>query len=363
MYKTLVVMMIPLLLIVGCNNRDSNQSEQSEQSSSIESVNATVQDTEGIATNLKVPWDIIQTGEGFFISQRGGTIIKVRANGEKTEMPLQLERDVVHRGEGGLLGFVLHPNYAQNQNAYVYHTYEEQGRRQNRVVLLKQVNQSWEEQKVLLEGIPGSNIHNGGRLEIGPDQKLYVSTGDAAQESNAQDLNSLSGKILRMNLDGSIPSDNPFNNSYIYSYGHRNPQGMTWSEDGTMYAAEHGSRAYDEINLIKPGANYGWPVIRGNEQKEGMETPLFHSGENTWAPSGLTYQNGHLYMAGLRGEQIREFDLEQKSSRVFVDGVGRVRDILFDENDMYFITNNTDGRGTPRPNDDKLIKVVLKQES
>ncbi len=236
MYKTLIVMIVPFLFVVGCNNQDSNQSEQSEQSYSIENVNATVQDSEVIATNLKVPWDIIQTAETFFISQRGGTIIKVDENGEKTEMPLQMERDVVHRGEGGLLGFVLHPNYSQN-------------------------------------------------------------------------------------------------------------------------------RAYDEINLIKPGANYGWPVIRGDEQKEGMERPLFHSGENTWAPSGLTYRNGHLYMAGLRGEQIREFDLEQKSSRVFVDGVGRVRDILFDENDMYFITNNTDGRGTPRPNDDKLIKVVLKQES
>ncbi len=362
MYRSFVIGMVAFLFLVGCN-KDSDHSKRSDDSISIESVNATVQESEVQATNLNVPWDIIKTDEGFFISERGGTIIQVRGNGEKVSMPLKLEKNVVHQGEGGLLGFVLHPNYSQNQNAYVYHTYEEQGRRQNRIVSLKRVDGAWEEQSVLLEGIPGSNIHNGGRLEIGPDEKLYVSTGDAAQESSAQDLDSLSGKLLRMNLDGSIPDDNPFENSYVYSYGHRNPQGITWSEDGVMYAAEHGSQAYDEINLIKPGANYGWPVIRGDEQKEGMERPLFHSGEKTWAPSGLTYHDGHLYMAGLRGEQIREFDLERNSSRVFVDGVGRVRDILFDGSDMYFITNNTDGRGTPRPNDDKLIKVVLQQES
>lgn len=360
MKKSMVIGMATIILLVGCSRGEETKEDKPSE---IEQVNATVQDTEVIATNLDVPWDVIKENGAFFISQRGGTIVQVTENGEKVNMPLSLDREVVHRGEGGLLGFVLHPNYEDNQNAYVYHTYEERGRRQNRVVLVKKVNGAWEEQAVLLEGIPGSNIHNGGRLEVGPDEKLYVSTGDAAQESSAQDLSSLSGKILRMNLDGSIPDDNPFEDSYVYSYGHRNPQGMTWSEDGVMYAAEHGSRAYDEINQIEAGANYGWPVIRGDEEQEGMETPLFHSGEETWAPSGLTYHDGHLYMAGLRGEQIREFDLQEESSRVFIDGVGRVRDILFEGNDMYFITNNTDGRGQPGPEDDKLIKAMLRQES
>lgn len=361
MHKMFMISIVFCSVLMGCN-QDSNQSEQ-EKNSTIEDANATVQETEIITTNLNVPWDIIRTSNEFFISERGGEIVQVDEDGDKTTMPLRLDENVVHQGEGGLLGFVLDPDYATNQTAYVYHTYEDQGTRKNRVVQVKEIDGSWEEQSVLIDGIPGSNIHNGGRLEFGPDGKLYISTGDAAEESSAQDLNRLSGKILRMNADGTIPDDNPFDQSYIYSYGHRNPQGMTWSEDGVMYAAEHGSIAYDEINVIKPGANYGWPVIRGDEQEEGMETPLFHSGEETWAPSGLTYHDGHLYMAGLRGEQIREFDLEQGSSRVFIEGVGRVRDILFVDDDMYFVTNNTDGRGTPQQDDDKLFKVILKQES
>lgn len=317
---------------------------------------------EVITKNLDVPWDINKAGDSFYISERRGTIVNVLADGTKEEMPLRLDKQVVQQGEGGLLGFLLHPDFDANRLAFLYHTYEDQGRF-NRVITVKLEDNIWTEQDVLINRIPGSNIHNGGRLEIGPDQLLYISTGDAANESSAQDRNSLAGKILRMNLDGSIPSDNPFANSYIYSYGHRNPQGMTWAEDGTMYAAEHGSRAYDEINLIKKGSNYGWPVIRGDEQKAGMEKPLFHSGKDTWAPSGLRYNNEKLYMAGLRGEQIREFDLKKGTSRIYKDGVGRVRDLMIEENALYFVTNNTDGRGTPEPDDDKLYRADMMDQS
>ncbi len=143
----------------------------------------------------------------------------------------------------------------------------------------------WREESLLLDNIPSGTYHHGGRLKIGSDGKLYVTTGDASAPDIAQDLDSLGGKILRMNLDGSIPNDNPYPNSYVYSYGHRNPQGITWSSDGTLYSSEHGSRANDEVNLIEAGQNYGWPIIEGYEEQEGMVSPLFTSGDtNTWAP-------------------------------------------------------------------------------
>ena len=175
MKKSMVIGMATIILLVGCSRGEESKDDKPSE---IEQVNATVQDTEVIAKNLDVPWDVIKENGAFFISQRGGTIVQVTENGEKVNMPLRLDREVVHRGEGGLLGFVLHPNYEDNQNAYVYHTYEERGRRQNRVVLVKKVNGAWEERAVLLEGIPGSNIHNGGRLEVGPDKMLYVNGTD-----------------------------------------------------------------------------------------------------------------------------------------------------------------------------------------
>jgi glucose/arabinose dehydrogenase len=195
-------------------------------------------------------------------------------------------------------------------------------------------------------------------MKVGPDQKLYITTGDATIPESAQDLKSLNGKILRMDLDGAIPDDNPFPNSYVYSYGHRNPQGLVWIGK-TLYASEHGQSAHDEVNQIKPGANYGWPVIEGLEEKAGMETPLFQSGEDTWAPSGMAVSNGKLYAATLRGNAVREFDLGQKTTSTVIDGLGRIRDLFIDGDYLYFISNNTDGRGTPDEKDDKLYRVLL----
>ncbi|MFC0523580.1 PQQ-dependent sugar dehydrogenase [Pontibacillus salicampi] len=343
---------IVFILLVGCSANNTDTEDQTGAPPS----NSQVQQV--IAKELDVPWDINKHENTFFISQRGGSIVEVGEAGEKEEQELSLSKDVVEKGEGGLLGFLLHPSFSETQEAFLYHTYEQEGKLLNRVITIKLEEGVWKEQSVLLDQIPGDSIHNGGRLEMGPDQKLYVSVGDAAKQSSAQDKNTLSGSILRMNMDGTVPSDNPFDQSYVYSYGHRNPQGMAWDEDGTMYAAEHGSSAHDEINIIKPGHNYGWPVIQGDEEQEGMETPLFHSGDETWAPSALAYNQGRLFAAGLRGEQLRMFDLEEKASSVYVQDVGRVRDILIAEASMYIVTNNTDGRGTPGPEDDKLIQIT-----
>ncbi|WP_432806587.1 PQQ-dependent sugar dehydrogenase [Mesobacillus maritimus] len=212
---------------------------------------------------------------------------------------------------------------------------------------------------MLLDQIPSDRVHHGGRLALGPDGKLYATAGDASQPDLAQDLKSLAGKILRMNVDGSVPEDNPFPDSYVYSYGHRNPQGIGWAEDGTMYASEHGPNAHDEINVIEAGKNYGWPKIVGDQSLEGLEQPLFHSGSDTWAPSGLVVSEGKLYVATLRGNSVSEFDLETKTTNELVTGLGRIRDVWLEGSELYFVSNNTDGRGTPLEEDDKLYRVNL----
>jgi glucose/arabinose dehydrogenase len=230
----------------------------------------------------------------------------------------------------------------------------------NRLVRLKKEKEGWAETAVLLEEIPGSHIHNGGRVKIGPDGKIYVTTGDAAVPEWAQDVESLAGKILRLEMDGSIPKDNPYPNSPVFSYGHRNPQGLAWDEKGHLYASEHGSDAHDELNKIEAGKNYGWPMIRGDEKKAGMESPVFHTDGETWAPSGIAYHHGRLYVAGLRGEAVYAYELAAGKAGIFQEGHGRIRDVWMEGNELFFVTCNTDGRGTPAENDDRLLKVTLK---
>ena len=216
---------------------------------------------------------------------------------------------------------------------------------------------------MLIDEIPSGTYHHGGRLKIGPDQKLYVTAGDASNPELAQNKDSLAGKILRVNLDGSIPEDNPFKNSMIYSTGHRNPQGLAWTTEGVMYATEHGQSANDEVNEIKPGENYGWPVIEGSEKQDGLVTPLFTSGkDHTWAPSGLAFNGQVLYVAALRGTAVLAFDLQTNEVHEVVNDVGRIRDVWVEEDTLYFITNNTDGRGKPAAEDDRLYRMTLIKE-
>ncbi|MEC1697950.1 PQQ-dependent sugar dehydrogenase [Schinkia azotoformans] len=348
------------ILLTGCSSLNPEQFKQNEDDSVPVGRNQQYfHNAEVLGSNLQIPWDIVKVDNQFLISERGGQIVRISENGQQFTMPLKLKKNVHDEGEGGLLGFILDPNFSSNSLAYIYHTYLEDGNIANRIVQVKKTGNGWEEIREMLSSLPGGRIHNGGRLEIGPENKLFITVGDAGVPESAQNLEVLSGKILRMNLDGSIPNDNPFKNSYIYSYGHRNPQGMAWDEGGKMYAAEHGQTAHDEINVIIPGGNYGWPVIQGDEEREGMIKPLFHSGNETWAPSGLAFNKGKLYVAALRGQQIRAFDLQARTSAPVFENVGRIRDLLVDDNYLYFITNNTDGRGSPNPNDDHLLRISL----
>ncbi|MGK9045299.1 PQQ-dependent sugar dehydrogenase [Mammaliicoccus vitulinus] len=314
-----------------------------------------------VTDRLDTPWSIVKTGNIIYLTERPGKIVKVE-DGKKTEQDVKLKEDVSTASEAGLLGLALAPDFEDSHEAYAYYTYENGNGQFNRIVKLKLDDHTWTEAQVLLDNIPSGQYHHGGRLKIGPDEKLYATTGDASNEENAQNKKSLGGKILRLNLNGSKPSDNAFSNSYVYSYGHRNPQGMVWTKDNKMYASEHGNQANDEINEMTKGKNYGWPEIEGDEEKASMETPLFTSGsDDTWAPSGLAFHDGILYSAALRGEGIMKFDIAHNKMDKVATDYGRIRDVYIENETLYFISNNSDGRGNPSNKDDKLYKVSLSQ--
>ncbi|QDH20491.1 PQQ-dependent sugar dehydrogenase [Saccharibacillus brassicae] len=318
-------------------------------------------ETEIAAERLETPWEIQFAGDTVYMTLRGGSIAKV-SGGRQTVQPVSLDPGVLEAGEGGMLGFALAPDFAESRAAYVYHTYGEGDGIRNRVIRIEEEpsGSGWTETAVLLDGIPGARVHDGGRIAFGPDGMLYVTTGDAQDESSAQDTGSVAGKILRMTPEGGVPGDNPIADSYVYSYGHRNSQGIDWLADGTMYASEHGPSGnpggHDEMNEIVPGANYGWPDVLGDESGEGLTPPLYHTGEEAIAPSGIAATpDGKVLVANLRGESLTSFDPETGEMADVLSGVGRIRDVAVHDGQVYVLTNNTDGRGSPAEGDDKLL--------
>jgi len=314
-------------------------------------------DYEVLAEGLQAPWSIALAEEAVYISERDGSI--VRLIGDKLDrQTLRLTEPVHAAGEGGLLGLLLAPDFESTGRAYVYHTYLTSGSIYNRIVAIEQTEEGWQETDALLDHIPGGATHNGGRLAWGTDGMIYATTGDAGDPLLAQRLDSLAGKILRMTSDGAVPDDNPFADSYVYSYGHRNPQGLGWSQEGGMYSSEHGPNAHDELNRIEAGANYGWPEAKGDETAEGMNPPLFHTGADTLAPSGLAVlESGEILLAGLRGEKLARFGETGEPSGALLTGEGRLRDVVADKSGIYVLTNNTDGRGQPGEADDRLLRL------
>jgi len=319
------------------------------------------------AQNLGTPWEITFLPDGrFLVTERSGTLALVGGY-ETVRIPIT---DVFEQGESGLLGMALHPDFEANQWIYLYLTYQEAGELVNRVERHRLENDILADTMVIIDGIPGSSNHNGGRIEFGPDGLLYVTTGDAQTSSQSQDINSLAGKILRLQDDGSIPENNPFGNA-VYSYGHRTPQGLAWDEHGRLWSTEHGpsglGSGYDELNLIEIGGNYGWPEIQGDQTREGMITPLLQSGSNeTWAPGDLEIVDGAAYFVGLRGSTLYTVPLNnltpESLERHFVQEFGRLRALrLGPDGLLYMGTSNTDGRGRLRENDDKVFRIDWRQ--
>jgi len=312
-----------------------------------------------VAENLDTPWSIATLPDGRMIfTERAGTISILGANGSKIPVA-----DVVEKGEGGLLGLAIHPDFITNKWVYIY-----KSNGQNNVVeRYRLADNALQDKQVIVADIPAANVHNGGEVEFGPDSKLYITTGDAATESRAQDKNNLAGKILRVNDDGSVPSDNPFE-TRIWSYGHRNPQGLAWDDQQRLWSTEHGpsglQSGFDELNLIQKGGNYGWPVVRGDERRAGLISPAAQSGaDETWAPAGLTFADGNLYFAGLRGKSLYKVAIngDKVSLTSFFSGeYGRLRAVTVSSQNLLVSTSNRDGRGTPSEQDDRILRVPLK---
>lgn len=324
---------------------------------------------ETIATNLQIPWSLSFAPDGrLFVTERQGRV-RILAPGGAFTTALTLD-DVYTESEAGLLGLALDPDFSTTRLVYLYYTARTSGGPVNRVVRYRESGGALAEAAVLLDGIPGHPIHDGGRLRFGPDGFLYVATGDAAVTARSQDLASLAGKILRIARDGSTPRANPYS-SPLFSLGHRNPQGLDWHPvTGALYADEHGETGNDEVNLIEAGANYGWPTIQGANTRPDMRSPLtFYS--PSVAPSGSSFYRGtrmpgftnDFFVATLRGTRLLRLKVsgaQVLSQEALLSGTfGRLRDVVSaPDGYLYFCTNNRDGRGSPIATDDRVLRIV-----
>ena len=306
--------------------------------------------------------DISMDGRIFITEKRGS--IRVVENGTLLAEPLG-DIKVENIGDGGLLGLTLHPNFTKNHMFYVYYTYSNNTGLFNRVLMLQESNNRIIDSKTIVDGIPGGEYRDGGRIKFGPDGKLYVSTGDASIPELSQDLNSLAGKILRVNEDGTIPRDNPFSNSSVYAYGFRNPQGLAWDiESGELYASDQGAAGNDEINLVLPGKNYGWPNEECNSN--GNNTAPLLCFNPSLEPSGITFiisdnlgYANHLLVATLKGSHLREINFETGSQNTILVGYGRIADVVESgDGSIFVLTSNTDGRALPQQGDDKILRLT-----
>ena len=321
-----------------------------------------------LATNLDKPRAIAVHENRIFVTEKDG-FIRVIEDKVLLDSPLATFR-TVDAFDAGLTGIALHPDFSNDNNnnnlLYVYVTYEENEQLWNKIVQITESNNKLQDAKTIFDKIPGSQFTNGGFLKFGPDNKLYVGTGTVSDASHLpQELDSLAGKILRLNDDGTIPEDNPWENSPVYSLGHRNPQGITWDSDGNMLVAEFGPEKNDEINLVKPGKNYGWPEqeCSGNERYESSILCYDPSIE----PGGILFYSGDrldlespFVMASMRAFNLYQLDFEEglSSQKSILSGIGRVRDVVRGQDgSLYVITSNTDGKGFPDSTDDKLLRI------
>jgi glucose/arabinose dehydrogenase len=323
-----------------------------------------------IAQNLDVPWAIdIAVDNRIFFTEKPGRLGMIHANGTlASETVVNIHTEDI--GEAGLMGLALHPNFTQNHLMYVYHTYAKNGGLHNKVLMLTEKNNKIVNSKIILDGIPASDSNNGGRIKFGPDGKLYVSTGDSETPELAQNTKSLAGKLLRLNDDGTIPDDNPIPESPVYSYGHRDIQGFAWHPiTKKLYASEHGPAGNDEVNIIEPGSNYGWPIEVCNHSTSSapirFETPEYCFNPEI-APSGLTiaasnklgYQNDILFTT-LRGSHLHHIDLETRIQDNVLVGYGRLSDIVeAHDGSLYVLTTNKNAIGIGNANDDHILQII-----
>ncbi len=333
--------------------------------------------------NLKVPWSLVfLSDKKALVTERGGVIRLIKDGGLQRKPYAAI--DVAHRGEAGLMGLAVHPLYPGEPYIYAMHTYEKGNNLYNRVIRLRDEGETGTFDRIVIDNIPGGAFHDGGRIAFGPDGMLYITTGETFDAKLAKDLKSLAGKILRIRPEGDIPADNPFRGSPVYSYGHRNPQGIAWHPvTNKLFESEHGPSgesgrfANDEINIIKIGGDYGWPDVSGAPGIRPYIDPVI-VWKKTTPPSGITFYKGNLlnrlkgdlFIATLKSEALIRVRLDaaaekpQKIERWFAKDFsngkyGRLRDVVEGpDGALYFLTNNTDGRGQPNDGDDRIYRIV-----
>ncbi len=336
--------------------------------------------TEVVVEGLEVPWSVVFTSpDRILVTERTGRIREI-VGGELRDEPLYEFTEITARGEAGLMGMVLDPNYSINRHLYVCYATTPAGTMIARVARFTDTGNGLSDSMIVVDNIPAANNHAGCELAFGPDGKLYVTTGDASNREIAQDLGNLGGKILRVNADGTVPADNPFANSRVWSYGHRNPQGIAWYPGSeVLYAAEHGPSGFDgpgggdEINLIKPGENYGWPRVSHQNSAQGMVDPLVVFTPAIAPASILFYDSeqipefqNNLFAGMLVGEGMTRFVINPENleeilmyEKLPLDDFGRIRELVMGpDGQMYFATSNRDGRGNVRGGDDKIVRII-----
>ncbi|MFF4098434.1 PQQ-dependent sugar dehydrogenase [Streptomyces sp. NPDC001903] len=321
-----------------------------------------------VAKGLESPWGVapLPGGDLLVASRDKGTISRVAA---ATGAVTQIGKvpGVAPGGEGGLLGLALSPSYASDRMVYAYFTTESD----NRIARMRYDEQRDPGQQLgapdtVFRGIPKGLIHNGGRIAFGPDKMLYAGTGETGDTGLAQDKKSLGGKILRMTPDGQPVHGNPEADSVVYSYGHRNVQGLAWDKDRRLWAAEFGQNTWDELNLIEPGANYGWPEAEGKAGKPGLRDPVAVWKTDEASPSGIAWAQGSVWMAGLKGERLWRIPLAGANPvaepEAFLTGkYGRLRTVIALGGDrLLLVTSETDGRGSPEAGDDRILTLTVR---
>jgi glucose/arabinose dehydrogenase len=341
------------LLLAACNGPDSQPSPDTRTAGSPSTTDSRLPVTE-VLPGLTSPWGMIALKDGTLLISERDTKQILRIDGSRKE-PLRTINEASPGGEGGLLGLAITPDESR---VFAYYT----GAEDNRIVAMTWDGRSLGQPELILDGIPKSAIHNGGRMVVGPDGYLYVGTGDGAESERAQDKSSLGGKILRVTVTGAPAPGNPFGNE-VFSYGHRNVQGLAFDDQGRLWACEFGSNDWDELNLIEKGKNYGWPLVEGSGEGDGLTNPKVVWRTSEASPSGLAYWQGDLWMAGLRGERLWQIPLHGTETgdpvAHFQGQYGRLRTVVVssDGRSLLMTGSNTDGRGDARKGDDRLLQV------
>ncbi|MBS1494222.1 MAG: PQQ-dependent sugar dehydrogenase [Bacteroidetes bacterium] len=382
----MIPVIFSLLILFSCSkpqqqNTTSTPKENTTKSSGSnkEAVDYTI---ETFAENLTVPWSIAWTDKDrMLVNERSGKI-RIIQNGKLQDAPLLEVKDVSSNAEEGLMGLAIDPNYSSNKFIYISYAYGGSDKLSVKVVRYKDDGNSVSDEKILIDKIQGTHLHAGCRIKFGPDGKLYITTGDATDRQIAQDLKNMGGKILRLNSDGTIPADNPFPNSPIWTYGHRNPQGIDWYPGTSiMWETEHGPSGFDgpgggdEVNVIVKGSNYGWPVVSHDGHKDGMVAPVLVYTPAEAPASGMFYKSGiitqfknNFFFGCLRGRGIIRVIVDENNPEKVVSfekmkdiNIGRIREIAEGpDGAIYFSTSNKDGRGNPASNDDRIMRIIKK---